>query len=61
MKTFKSSGAFKPFKELKKLLEKKSLKSAPSLPVGHAKKQVFDSIGLMDAVYNSFCFEIWRI
>ena len=40
MKTFKSSGAFKPFKELKELLEKKSLKPAPA-PVGHAKKQVF--------------------
>jgi DNA-nicking Smr family endonuclease len=39
MKTFKSSGAFRPFKELKELLEKKSLKSAPS-PVGHAEKQV---------------------
>jgi DNA-nicking Smr family endonuclease len=39
MKTFKSSGAFKPFKELKELLEKKSLKPAPA-PVGHAKKQV---------------------
>ena len=39
MKTFKSSGAFNPFKELKELLEKKSLKSAPS-PVIHAKKQV---------------------
>jgi len=39
MKTSKSSGAFRPFKELKELLEKKSLKSAPS-PVGHAEKQV---------------------
>jgi DNA-nicking Smr family endonuclease len=39
MSTFKSSGAFKPFKELKELLEKKSLKPAPA-PVGHAKKQV---------------------
>ena len=40
MKTYKSSGAFKPFKELKELLKKKSLKSAPSHPVGHAEKQV---------------------
>ena len=39
MKTSKSSGAFNPFKELKELLEKKSLKSAPS-PVGHAEKEV---------------------
>ncbi|MFO7970746.1 MAG: hypothetical protein R6U40_03240 [Desulfobacterales bacterium] len=39
MKTFKSSGAFRPFKELKVLLEKKSLHSAPP-PVVHAKKQV---------------------
>ena len=39
MKTFRSSGAFKPFKELKELLEKKSLIPAPS-PVGHTKKQV---------------------
>ena len=39
MKTSKSSGAFRPFKELKELLEKKSLKSAPS-PVGHAENQV---------------------
>jgi DNA-nicking Smr family endonuclease len=39
MKTFKSSGAFRPFKELKELLEKKSLTSAPP-PVVHAKKQV---------------------
>jgi DNA-nicking Smr family endonuclease len=39
MSTSKSSGAFKPFKELKKLLEKKSLPSAPP-PVVHAKKQV---------------------
>jgi DNA-nicking Smr family endonuclease len=39
MSTSKSSGAFRPFKELKKLLEKKSLNSAPP-PVVHAKKQV---------------------
>lgn len=39
MKTFKSSGAFRPFKELKELLEKKSLHSVPP-PVIHAKKQV---------------------
>jgi len=39
MKTFKSSGTFRPFKELKVLLEKKSLHSAPP-PVVHAKKQV---------------------
>jgi DNA-nicking Smr family endonuclease len=30
MKTSKSSGAFRPFEELKELLEKKSLKSVPS-------------------------------
>jgi DNA-nicking Smr family endonuclease len=39
MSTSKSSGAFRPFKELKKLLEKKSLNSAPS-PRISAKKQV---------------------
>lgn len=39
MKTFKSSGAFRPFKELKELLEKKSLHSVPP-PAVHAKKQV---------------------
>jgi DNA-nicking Smr family endonuclease len=39
MKTSKASGAFKPFKELKKLLEKKSLKSEPS-PVNHEEKEV---------------------
>jgi len=39
MKTSKASGAFKPFKELKKLLEKKSLKSVSS-PVNHEEKEV---------------------
>jgi DNA-nicking Smr family endonuclease len=43
MKTFKSSGAFRPFKELKELLEKKPLKSAPSPSVGHAEKQVLET------------------
>lgn len=39
MKTSKSSGTFRPFEELKELLEKKSLKSAPS-SVDHADKAV---------------------
>jgi DNA-nicking Smr family endonuclease len=39
MRTSRSSGAFNPFKELKELLEKKSLPSAPS-PVGRPEKQV---------------------
>ena len=39
MKTFKSSGTFRPFEELKELLEKKSLKSDPS-SVDHAEKEI---------------------
>ncbi|RZB35889.1 MAG: hypothetical protein SRB2_02687 [Desulfobacteraceae bacterium Eth-SRB2] len=40
MKTFKSSGTFRPFEELKELLEKKSLKSVPS-SVDNADKGIF--------------------
>ena len=39
MKTFKSSGTFRPFEELKELLEKKSLKSDTS-SVDHAEKGI---------------------
>jgi len=39
MKTSKSSGTFRPFEELKELLEKKSLKSDPS-PVDHADEEI---------------------
>ncbi len=39
MTTSKSSGAFRPFEDLKSLLKSKALKSAPS-SVGHAEKEV---------------------
>jgi DNA-nicking Smr family endonuclease len=39
MKTFKSSGTFRPFEELKELLEKKSLKSVPFC-VDHADREI---------------------
>jgi DNA-nicking Smr family endonuclease len=51
MKTFKSSGAFRPFKELKELLEKKSLHSAPS-PVVHSKKQVLKTCNSQHGLSN---------
>jgi DNA-nicking Smr family endonuclease len=40
MNTFKSSGTFRPFEELKELLEKKSLKSVPS-SVDNANREIF--------------------
>ena len=51
MRTSKSSGAFKPFKELKELLKKKSLKSAPS-PVGHSKKKVLKTSNSQQELSN---------
>jgi DNA-nicking Smr family endonuclease len=52
MKTIKSSGAFRPFKELKELLEKKSLHSAPH-PVVHAKKQVLKTCNSQHGLSNT--------
>ena len=51
MSTSKSSGAFKPFKELKKLLEEKSLESTPS-PGVSAKKQVLKPFNSQHGVSN---------
>jgi DNA-nicking Smr family endonuclease len=51
MKTSRSSGTFRPFEELKELLEKKSLKSDPS-SVDHAEKKILKTCDREQGVFK---------